>query len=94
MRKKAQGLSINTIIIAAIALLVLVVLSVIFIGKLGKTRTEMDRCETNRGTCVFDIGTECSGTYDTVRYDLACNLDGDSDYNEGAQIDGVCCIST
>lgn len=94
MRKKAQGLSINTIIIAAIALLVLVVLSVIFMGKLGKTRTEMDKCETNRGTCVFDIGTECSGPYDTVRYDLACNLDGDKDYGEGAQIDGVCCIST
>ncbi len=94
MRKKAQGLSINTIIIAAIALLVLVVLSVIFIGKIGKTRVEMDRCETNKGRCVFDPGSECAGAYDIVRYDLACNNDGDSEYNEGAQIDGVCCIST
>jgi len=34
--KKAQGISINTIIIAAIALIVLVVLVAIFTGELGK----------------------------------------------------------
>ena len=33
--RKAQGISINVIIVAAIALLVLVVLSVIFLGKIG-----------------------------------------------------------
>jgi flagellar basal body-associated protein FliL len=35
MSKKAQGLSMNVIIIAAIALLVLVVLVAIFTGKMG-----------------------------------------------------------
>ena len=35
MNKKAQGLSVNTIIIAAIALIVLVVLVAVFTGKLG-----------------------------------------------------------
>ena len=35
MNKKAQGISINTIIIAAIALAVLVVLFAIFTGRLG-----------------------------------------------------------
>ncbi|MBI2134985.1 hypothetical protein HYU09_03265 [Candidatus Woesearchaeota archaeon] len=35
MNRKAQGLSINTIIIAAIALIVLVVLIAIFTGRLG-----------------------------------------------------------
>ena len=94
MRKKAQGISINTIIIAAIALLVLVVLAVIFVGKMGMTRVQMDKCESSQGVCVFDPSTECAGAYDTVRYDLACNMDGDKDYNEGAQIDGVCCIRT
>ena len=92
--KKGQGISINMIIVAAIALLVLVVLSVIFIGKVGKTRQEIDRCETARGRCVFNPTSDCAGTYDTVRYDLGCNNDGDSTYNEGAQIDGVCCISS
>lgn len=92
--RKGQGLSINTIIIAAIALLVLVVLSVIFIGKVGKTRVEMDRCETAKGICVSNPSIECAGQYDVIRNDLACNNDGDKDFNEGAQIDGVCCIHT
>ncbi len=35
MNKKAQGISLNVIIIAAIALLVLVVLIVIFSGRIG-----------------------------------------------------------
>ena len=35
MNRKSQGLSINTIIIAAIALIVLVVLVAIFTGRLG-----------------------------------------------------------
>ena len=35
MNKKAQGLSINVIIIVAIALIVLVVLIAIFTGRLG-----------------------------------------------------------
>ncbi|HLC66646.1 MAG TPA: hypothetical protein VJK52_03320 [Candidatus Nanoarchaeia archaeon] len=35
MEKKAQGISINTIIIAAIALIVLVVLVAIFTGRMG-----------------------------------------------------------
>jgi len=35
MRKKAQGLSLNTIIVAAIVLIVLIVLWAIFTGKMG-----------------------------------------------------------
>ncbi len=35
MSKKAQGISINTIIIAAIALIVLVILVMIFTGRMG-----------------------------------------------------------
>jgi flagellar basal body-associated protein FliL len=63
MSKKAQGMSINIIIIAAIALLVLVILSIIFIGKMGKTREEVDKCETNGGTCTAD----CSAIGEYVR---------------------------
>jgi len=48
MGKKAQGLSINTIIISVIALVVLVVLVAIFTGKLGlfsKGLGEVTTCE-------------------------------------------------
>lgn len=52
MTKKAQGISINVIIIAAIALLVLVILSVIFIGKLGIFGVKVNECENKGGLCV------------------------------------------
>ena len=45
MKNKGQGISINTIIVAAIALLVLVVISVVFINKLVKI--ENDECDLN-----------------------------------------------
>ena len=48
MNRKSQGLSINTIIIAAIALIVLVVLVAIFTGRLGlfsKGLGETTTCE-------------------------------------------------
>ena len=49
--KKAQGISVNVIIIAAIALLVLVVLSVIFIGRMGNWGKTSNDCISNGGRC-------------------------------------------
>jgi hypothetical protein len=50
--KKAQGLSVTTIVIAALAVLVLVVLAVIFTGRAGIfTRTVSVGCEPNGGVC-------------------------------------------
>ncbi len=43
--KKAQGISINTIIIAAIALIVLVVLIAVFAGRMGIWGKDMDDAE-------------------------------------------------
>jgi hypothetical protein len=54
--KKAQGISVNVIIIAAIALLVLVVLSVIFIGRMGGWGKAAGACENKGGKCI-NIGT-------------------------------------
>lgn len=89
MRKKAQGLSLNVIIIAAIALLVLVILAVIFMGRLGVFRKGSGDCETMGGFC---LRTSCEGDYSReVSYD--CDLDGDGTVNEGQAIDGICCIS-
>lgn len=57
MNRKAQGLSLNVIIVAAVGLLVLVILSVIFIGKMGGTSRDIDRCETKGGSCVVSTGS-------------------------------------
>jgi len=84
--KKGQGLSLNVIIIAAIALLVLVVLSVVFLGKTGLFVKETDSC-TNKGGRCADPGVGCGtqGTsvenYQTVYTAWKCPNEGE-----------VCCI--
>ncbi|MEK6943186.1 MAG: hypothetical protein AABX00_03940 [Nanoarchaeota archaeon] len=68
--KKAQGISINVIIIAAIALAVLVVLFAIFTGRIGgfskgvsETDTCAQKCSALNMQKLGDIGPgECSGT--------------------------------
>ncbi len=49
---KGQGISINMIIVAAVALIVLVVLSVIFLGRFGIFSSKTADCETQGGQCV------------------------------------------
>lgn len=51
---KAQGISLNAIIIAALALLVLVVLSVIFMGRMADFGGAVSSCENKGGTCAFE----------------------------------------
>lgn len=51
MAKKAQGLTLNTIIIAALVLLVLVILALIFTGRIQIFGSETAACENNGGTC-------------------------------------------
>lgn len=51
MHKKAQGISMTVIIVAAIALLVLVVLSIIFLGKMGGVSSDLSDCEQKGGVC-------------------------------------------
>ena len=54
---KGQGMSLNTIIIAAIVLIVLVVLWSIFTGRMGKFAGEIRKC---RGECIPK--GQCEGT--------------------------------
>jgi hypothetical protein len=58
--KKGQGISINVIVIAAIALLVLVVLSIVFLGRFGVFTQQSGDCENKGGACT--IGACPSGT--------------------------------
>jgi len=51
---KAQGISINVIVVAAIALLVLVVLSVMFVGKIGIFSGKSVSCSDQGGSCQID----------------------------------------
>lgn len=58
--KKGQGLSMNVIIIAAIALIVLVVLAVLIFGASGDV-TESKDCSNGiyGGTCVSSLDGSC-----------------------------------
>tara|TARA_Y100000310_G_scaffold2558_1_gene3292 strand:+ start:9484 stop:9753 length:270 start_codon:yes stop_codon:yes gene_type:complete len=51
MDKKAQGISINVIIIVAIALIVLVVLIAVFTGRLGAFGQDVDSSRSCQSTC-------------------------------------------
>ena len=53
--KKAQGLPLNTIVIAALVLLVLVILALILTGKLGTFAQRTNECATNGGSCTTAI---------------------------------------
>ena len=74
--KKAQGISINVIVIAAIALAVLVVLFAIFTGKIGifsreveKTDNCVSRCSAigkERGTDLIAEGSQCPISEDPI----------------------------
>jgi len=81
MNKKAQGLSMNVIIIAAIALLVLVILAVL-IFKSGGDIQKGTSCESLHGTC------QSSG--------LGCDTGAGEIQNPGGRCSGqdmICCIN-
>ncbi|MBC8444231.1 hypothetical protein H8D83_01465 [Candidatus Woesearchaeota archaeon] len=82
MDKKAQGLSLNTIIIAALVLLVLVILAVIFTGRMGQWGTETNNCEKQGGICTEECGDgftqhpiwKCYDSDNKVDPDMSCCL--------------------
>ena len=86
---KAQGISINVIIVAAIALLVLVVLSVIFMGRIGQFGSKVGECKNKGGKCA-DIGESCGQVdssvedYPTTFSDWKCPLVDDQEVD--------CCV--
>ncbi len=90
MNNKAQGISINTIIIAALALAVLVVLFAIFTGRMGiftKGVQETDTCVQKCNSLNMDIGAN------PIEDTKSC-LEGQQ-YISGTYKDGkfgCCCI--
>jgi hypothetical protein len=70
--KKGQGLSLNAIIVATLALLVLVVLAMIFTGRIGNFTKEARSCSTlGSAGCVTD-SSECSGEGQKVMNRYSC----------------------
>lgn len=63
-RKKAQGLSMQTVVIAAIVLIVLFVLILIFTGRINIFRQDMESCLNKGGTCKD--AKDCDGIRTTV----------------------------
>ncbi len=78
--KKGQGMSVNVIIIAALALLVLVILAVVFLGRMNIFGTQTNSCTSQGGKC-FGEGS-CGEGY-TPLSNLKCTNAGE-----------VCCTQT
>jgi len=85
MSKKGQGMPMNVIIIAALALLILVILAVIFIGRMGTTTKGVDQC---KGTCVAS-SEDCTskGAYNKVTNEPCYGADGKPNTDNP-----VCCV--
>lgn len=89
MMKKAQSISINTIVVAAIALVVMVLVVMIFTGNITKFRKSADACESNSGRCINsdDVKDKCGQYFNSVRTDYNCyKLNGDVDETK------ICCL--
>ncbi|HSU73159.1 MAG TPA: hypothetical protein VLJ21_04910 [Candidatus Binatia bacterium] len=80
--KRAQGISINVIVITAIALIVLIVLVIVFTGRVQLFGKGLGTC---RGSCVTSA-VNCNG--DSAIPTSNCD-DGKSPPIKG---DGFCCI--
>jgi len=63
--KKGQGLSMSVIVMAAIALLVLVILAFIFMGRLGVFSKSVGECKTQSGICAEECGVDSAINYPT-----------------------------
>ena len=89
MRKKAQGLPLNVIVMAVLALVVLIVLVLIFRGQVG-VFNQGTSCDARGGNCLttFSEATKCSGEYIQI-YTQECIQVGGS--NPGKK-PGQCCI--
>ena len=79
--KKAQGLSLETIIIAIIVLIVLVVLIMVFTGRMSIWGKGVDQCPAGPTYCV-DSSIECSNKFgnEYLPTPMNCNKDDSIDY--------------
>jgi hypothetical protein len=85
MFKKGDGLSINVIVVATIAILVLVILSVIFMGRMSIFTKNSNDCTKQKGICM---DRECEVGYTEHPSAVCYGADGKVDTYT------VCCVET
>lgn len=91
LNRKAQGLSLNIIIMAVIALLVLIVIVFIFTGKTRTFTKGVASCESKGGVCVASESA-CSGP--VLGYapdDVSCDANKDNPPNSAGD-NKICCL--
>ncbi len=64
--RKAQGLSMSFIILAAIGLIVFVVVLAIFSGNIFDLDQGLGKCENNKGSCIDDSVKDCTDLGGTI----------------------------
>ena len=79
MRKKSQGLSLQTIVVAVLVLIVLVVLIFIFSDKIGGVGDSLSSCKDKGGECSSSCKGPTFKTEDCTGNDLCCITLGGSD---------------
>jgi len=79
--KKAQGLSLNMVIVAAIALIILVIIVAIFTGRISVFGKGVSACSTKGGTCK-----EACVEGETEAFGARCPEEGQDDILD------TCCI--
>ena len=84
MNNKSQSLSINTIIIAAIALAVLVVIIAIFSGQIGNVNKNIGSCTAKNGQCASSLKEGCI----KPSYSIPLIVSGD------CKPDNLCCLKS
>jgi len=84
-KRKAQTLSLSTVVIAALVLLVLVVLSIVFASRMGFWTKSLSNCDT---VCV-----ERSADCDDEGYIIPQPIDKCDDGNTKLEGSGFCCRS-
>ena len=86
--KKSQGLSMSTIVVAALALLVLSVMSIIFIGRMNTASDDVNSCVNNGGTCVpAELGS-CQDAVENPNYEYIRS------YTTGREMNNRCYTPT
>ena len=72
--KRGQGLPMNTIVIAAIVLIVMVVLIYIFVGSMAQTTDKLVSCTEKGGTCEESCvtGTQNIGQLNCGEDEICC----------------------
>lgn len=91
VRHKKGDISLNMIVVAAIALLVMVVIMLIFTGKISFFREQGDLCTTMGGICKPDY-EGCNAENYERQQPYLCDMNGDGEFTRDTGTDGICCI--